>query len=218
MGFLHRLGISKYFIQNWKKISWCSSRKLQAMVCEGNPSNIIALKGTSVSLDSTASINVGSGKVILNDSWCDVNPFPMLFSMRKNSTLLIHGYLSIYSNADISVNENAVLEIGSGFINHGARIHAFERITIGQGVFIGDDVAIRDSDGHEIADSKKPMTMPIVIKDHVWIGARVTIIKGVTIGEGAVVAAGSVVTKDVPAHTMVAGVPAKVIKDNVEWK
>lgn len=218
MHFLHRLGISKYFIQNWNKISWSSSRKLQAKVCDGNPSNIIALNGTAVSLDSTASIKVGSGKVILNDSWCDVNPFPMSFSMRKNSTLLVHGSLSIYSNADISVNENAVLEIGSGFINHGAKIHAFDKISIGHGVYIGDDVAIRDSDGHEIAGSVKPMTMPIVIKDHVWIGAKVTIIKGVTIGDGAVVAAGSVVVKDVPPHTLVAGVPARVVKDNVEWK
>lgn len=218
MGFLHRLGISKYFIQNWNKISWSSSRKLQAKVCDGNPSNIIALNGTAVSLDSTASIKVGSGKVILNDSWCDANPFRTLFSMRKNSMLVAHGSLSIYSNADISINENAVLEIGSGFINHGARIHAFDRITIGNGVFIGDDVAIRDSDGHEIANTEKPMTMPIVIKDHVWIGARVTIIKGVTIGEGAVIAAGSVVVKDVPPHSLVAGVPARVVKDNVEWK
>lgn len=218
MGILHKFGLSKYSIKNWKRICWTASRKIQKKVRNGNPSNIVALKGTSVNLNSTAAIYLGSGKVVLNDSWCEANPFKTLLSMRDNSSLVVHGSLSIYSNADISVNDNAVLEIGSGFINHGARIHAFDRITIGNGVFIGDDVAIRDSDGHNIVGSNKQMTMPIIIEDHVWIGAKVTIIKGVTIGAGAVVAAGAVVTKDVPANTLVAGVPARIVKENVEWK
>ena len=53
---------------------------------------------------------------------------------------------------------------------------------------------------------------PIVVKDNVWIGAHATILAGVTIGENAVVAAGAVVTKDVPANTIVGGVPARVLK------
>lgn len=61
------------------------------------------------------------------------------------------------------------------------------------------------------------MSAPIVIGDHVWIGMNVIVLKGVTIGEGAVVSAGSVVTKDVPPHSLVAGVPAKVVKTDVEW-
>lgn len=56
------------------------------------------------------------------------------------------------------------------------------------------------------------ITAPVNIEDHVWIGANVTITKGVNIGEGAVVAAGAVVTHDVPAHTIVGGLPARVIK------
>ena len=57
-----------------------------------------------------------------------------------------------------------------------------------------------------------------MIGDHVWIGARAVVLKGVTIGDGAVIAAGAVVTHDVPAHTLVGGVPAKIIKQNIVWE
>ena len=59
---------------------------------------------------------------------------------------------------------------------------------------------------------------PIVIGNHVWIGARAIILKGVIIGDGAIIAAGAVVTHDVPAYTLAGGVPAKVIREGVEWK
>lgn len=218
MDIIRRFGINKFVLKNWSKISRKSTRKLQRRVELGAPSNLSAFKRTAVSIDPSASIELGTGRVIINDSWCAANPFPTLFSMKANSRLIVHGSFSFYSNADISVNENAILEIGSGFVNHGARIHCFERVIIGDQVYIGDDVAIRDSDGHELIGSGKPMTMPIVIGNHVWIGAKVTILKGVTIGEGAIVAAGSVVSHDVPPRTLVGGVPAKVIRENVSWK
>lgn len=218
MNLLRSLGISKFMLSNWRRISYVSTRKFQKKVKKGNPSNIVAFKGTAVSVDPTASIELGAGKVVINASWCEMNPFHTLFSMKGGSQFIVHGSFSIYSNADISVNENAVLEIGSGFVNHGARIHCFNSIKIGNQVYIGDDVEIRDSDGHEIIGSGKPTTMPIMIGDHVWIGAKVTIVKGVAIGDGVVVAAGAVVTKDVPAHTLVAGVPARIVKENVAWR
>ena len=61
-------------------------------------------------------------------------------------------------------------------------------------------------------------TKPIFIGDHVWIGANSTILKGVSIGDGAIVAAGAVVTKDVKPNTIVAGCPAKEIKEIKEWR
>ena len=73
-----------------------------------------------------------------------------------------------------------------------------------------------DSDAHELDGNRN--TNPVHIGNHVWIGTRVTILNGVNIGEGAVIAAGSLVTKDVPAGSLVGGVPAKVIKEKVEWK
>ena len=62
------------------------------------------------------------------------------------------------------------------------------------------------------------ISAPIVIEDHVWIGLNVTILKGVRIGTGAVVAAGAVVTADVPPNTLVGGVPAKALKHDITWE
>ena len=81
---------------------------------------------------------------------------------------------------------------------------------------ISENVIIRDSDNHQITGGNS-MFAPVIIKDNAWIGMSAIILKGVTVGEGAIVAAGSVVTKDVPPHTIVAGVPARVIKKDVYY-
>ena len=63
----------------------------------------------------------------------------------------------------------------------------------------------------------RPSVAPVVIGDRVWVGTRAIILKGVTIGDGAVVAAGAVVNKDVPPHAVVAGIPAKVVGSADSW-
>ena len=107
---------------------------------------------------------------------------------------------------------------GKGFINENVQITCGDRIEIGDGCFIGKDVIIRSYDAHEILKEGYQVSAPIKIGNHVWIGQRAMILKGVNIGDGSVVAAGSVVTKDVPANCVVAGVPAKVIDRDIEWK
>lgn len=112
----------------------------------------------------------------------------------------------------------SVIKIGDGsYIGDRTEIHAGEGVTIGNGVLIAWDCNITDRDYHKF-ESEKEKIRPIVIEDHVWIGLGCTVLKGVTIGEGAVVAAGSVVTHDVPARALVGGNPARVIKENVSWK
>lgn len=112
----------------------------------------------------------------------------------------------------------AKITIGSRtYIGDRTEIHAGRSVTIGSGCDISWDCNILDRDYHKLCSDTETFA-PVVISDNVWIGCRAIILKGVTIGEGAVVAAGSVVTRDVPARTLVAGNPAKVIREDITWK
>lgn len=111
-------------------------------------------------------------------------------------------------------NVGSFITLGKNvFINHLCSFLDLGGITIEDGVMIGPHVNI-SSENHptDIPTRKTLVPAKVVIKRNAWIGAAATILPGVTIGENAVVAAGAVVTKDVPANTIVGGVPAKVIK------
>ena len=137
--------------------------------------------------------------------------------LEENAILTVDGNFSIYANSYIRVFPNSHLILHGGFINENVQISCGDTIEIGEGATIGRDVCIRSSDGHTIEEDGYKMAAPIKIGKHVWIGQGAIILKGVTIGDGAIIASGALVTKDVPAHAIVGGVPAKVIKDNVKW-
>jgi len=112
---------------------------------------------------------------------------------------------------EIFAGENAVIKIGDDvLINQGVTISASTKIEIGDRTLIGDQTTIYDDDWHGI-DGNQSKTSPVLIGNHVWICAKVIILKGVTIGDNTIVGAGSVVTKDVLQNTIVAGNPAKKI-------
>ena len=145
----------------------------------------------------------------------------------KDATLQVDAF-DVYAGSRITVNQGAMLSLGSGYMNHECVIDCFSSISIGHGVVISERVVIRDADNHAVTatvnenmdepkSEEKEIAAPIIIQDHVWVGMNVIVLKGVTIGEGAIVAAGSVVNKDVPSHCLVAGVPAKVVKTDVTW-
>jgi acetyltransferase-like isoleucine patch superfamily enzyme len=108
------------------------------------------------------------------------------------------------------------IEIGDDvFINARSEIRCHESIRIGAGTTIAFDVLVTDGDGHHLEGSAS--AAPVVIGRDVWIGAKAAILKGVNIGDGAVIGAGSVATRDVPAHALAAGNPARVLRENVAW-
>ena len=133
-------------------------------------------------------------------------------SVKDNAELYI-GDVSVYSGSTLSVTGKFSMK--SGYINNDCTIFCRNEITIGEEVVIAPEVIIRDSDQHQLiaADGNaKPLSSPIHIGNHVWIGTRSIILKGVTIGKYAIIGANSDVTKDIPDYAMAVGVPAKVIK------
>ena len=111
------------------------------------------------------------------------------------------------------------ITIGAHTRIHGTCIHACRKVTVGANCLIGANTQIFDANGHELCfpdvqrraeSTARPE--PLIIEDHVWIGANCLILPGVRIGRGSVIAAGSVVVKDVPPFCIAGGNPAKVIK------
>ncbi|MDI6802823.1 MAG: acyltransferase [Bacteroidota bacterium] len=119
----------------------------------------------------------------------------------------------------LEVGKDACIKIGKGtYLNRNTVIVSQKQVEIGNNCKISWDVVIMDSDLHPLPGNTKIISKPVVIMDNVWIGCRVIILKGVTIGSGAIIAAGAVVTKDIPANSIAAGVPAQVLSFNNKKK
>lgn len=113
----------------------------------------------------------------------------------------------------------ATISIGDSSRLHGVCVHAFESISIGKRCLIAANCQIIDGDGHELSFpdveqriSTRGGARSVEIQDDVWIGLGSMVLPGVTIGRGAVIGAGSVVTKDVPPFCVAAGNPARVLR------
>ncbi|MCH7909529.1 MAG: acyltransferase [Candidatus Hydrogenedentes bacterium] len=137
-----------------------------------------------------------------------------------NTRLVMGDYCRLGRGAFFETVGNGAIRLGSHVrLNAGCTIVSYAEVRIGDDCLIGEYVTIRDA--NHGTDPGQPMRLqehdaaPIAIGDNVWLGRGVMVGKGVTIGSGAVVAANSVVTKDVPSGTVVAGVPAKVIRDSL---
>lgn len=133
----------------------------------------------------------------------------------SNATIAFNG-TQIGRGVILSIGQSAYLSIDrNSYITDGSRIAAQNSIIIGSNCAISFGVTIFDDDGHGFG--LPPYSAPIVIEDDVWIGCNVIVLKGVKIGKGSVVAAGSVVNKSCPPHSLLAGVPARIVREGVHW-
>jgi maltose O-acetyltransferase len=99
------------------------------------------------------------------------------------------------------------------FINYGVSISAHQLVSIGNRCQIGSYCCLMDNDYHSVENRTQPgESKPIVLEENVWLGVKTVVLKGVTIGRNSVIGAGSVVTKNIPANCLAAGVPARVVK------
>lgn len=139
--------------------------------------------------------------------WAGGWPMPAI----QNQGLLQTEGCTLWAGVRLEVGVSASLSIGKGtYLNRRTTVVCHDRITIGPNCMIAWDVNIMDTDQHGRDQTR--LTAPVNIGEGVWIGCRAIILKGVTIGNGAVIGAGSVVTRDVPPFTVAVGHPARVIR------
>ena len=200
-----------------KTLYWHFRLKLPRLAC------LCIFPKSIVRIDRSAIVNLDKANMNINVSWVkgrarrDVAEL----TVSRNCKFSVDGNFSMYQGACIHVAEGAELRIGSNsFINTNSVINCFEHIEIGGNVAISDNVSISDSDSHSVVYNGEVCnnTSPVIIEDHVWIGKNAIILKGVTIGKDSIVAAGSVVTKSVPSGCLVGGVPACIIKKEINWE
>ena len=144
-----------------------------------------------------------------------LTPRRLRIRLLRAAGVTVERHLEVLSG--LRVTGEGRLTIGDGcFVNHDCLIDAAGDVTLGRNVALANLVSLLTS-GHEIGDPRARagirVLKPIVVGDGAWLGANVTVLGGVAIGVGAVVAAGSVVRADVPPHTLWAGVPARFVRE-----
>lgn len=199
--FILSLSVLKYLLTNKKII-------VSTKTIITNKKNIILNKGSELRI-GTNDFNIAT-----THDYTIINISP-------NGKLYINGRVVLGRGTRISIGNNAEIHIGNNtYITGLSKLICHKKIIIGNNCAISWNVQIMDTDFHSIIENgvKKINCKPIIIGDNVWIGSNVSILKGVNIGSNSVIAANSVVTRDVPAGCLAAGNPAKVVKSNISWE
>lgn len=216
---LHRIKKGMSFINNYdviKSLYWRFKLHLpRSASFHIGPKSI-------VEIGSRVKFSLRQGELSINESWFRTRHrrYVSEFRLENEAVFICNGDFKLYQGASIYVAPYAklILNGGGSFLNTDSTINCFHYIEIGKGCAISDNVCISDSDSHSINGQKTEMVAPVIIGNHVWIGKNVTILKGVHIDDGAIIGAGSIVVKDIPAKCLAVGNPARVIKENIEWR
>lgn len=191
---------------------------------------------SSIKVRGDLEVSLKSGYVV--KSSIKVNGFRNVIEFDSNVKIINCVFLIKGNNCRITINggriikntkfelldSNTSLHIGkdTGF-NNNRLVLAGEhnKIQIGGGCIFAENAEIWASDTHSIIDTKSNKRInkerPVIIHDRVWVGNRALIMKGVEIENDVIVAAGSIVTRNIPSNNLVAGVPASIVKENVKW-
>ncbi len=214
--------IKTYGIGNIQFLKFIKYNYFCRVVKRMGKGKIVPFKKSVLKIDKEAVVEL-NGPLLLNKNSLGKNQSTSI-KVEKNGKVEVNQDFTFCYGCDVIVFEGGKLKLDKGYCNCGTKIRCKNEIFIGADTAIAHDVMIIDFDGHTILKMvdgeyrEKAISRPIRIGNHVWIGAKSIILKGVTVGDGSIIAAGSIVTRDVPAGCLVAGNPAKVIKENVVWK
>lgn len=206
----------KKYIRILSDINWMQTWQMYRRVKKPRSCSIRVRNRSNIKLAPTATIEMDecSSFEINRQDYLRTHERSTLY-LGDNAKLKFDGRFAMHGHSSIMVHDGAVLEIGNNTYLNGGSIECSHYISIGNDCAIADGVRIMDNSCHTAPSSAGGGITKIGNK--VWIATGAMILPGTTIGDGAIVAAGAVVTKDVPERCMVAGVPAKKVKENVDW-
>ena len=219
MGSMLRLTASFFCDHGFSVTSWATFIKYNFLSRKVKKRSFIVIRNKRrvvIQLDKNAQMDI-RGRLDLGERQMKRSRQQTRILIERDARITVNDRFAVYEGSYIRVIHGGHLILNSGFINENVQITCGGTIEIGPGCVIGRDVVIRSFDGHSIRQYGYQISEPIKIGEHVWIGQGATVLKGVTIGDGAIIAANATVTRDVPAHCIVAGCPAKVVKENIEW-
>lgn len=203
-------GIIPYKTCVYKLKSRCKGKNLIKIL------SLSRIKGCSLNVSGELNKLTLSGKIINSSILIDGNGNSVTMGQNtdiRNSHIVVKG-----DGLEIRFEDNVTIGSNCWIVSMGKKCH----ITIGKGSMIADDVDIWASDTHPIKDVNSDATVNqsgnIDIGIHCWIGKKACVLKNVKLGDNVIVGMGSIVTKDVPANTIVAGNPAKQIRHDVIWE
>jgi len=190
-------------------------------------SHIDLIGKADIRIHRSTQLFMHDSRIVVENGVLSIGHHPLRRSKDDSTLRLQHSTLHVLGNVELRAGVriwamNANVAIGNGTVINGpSGIVSKAAVEIGSHVLIAANTSIMDCDLHKHAVAgEKPQDIgeKVTIGDRCWIGNHVTILKGVVIGDGSIVAAHSLVVKDVEARTMVAGVPARKIKENIIWE
>lgn len=207
----------------WRRIIWTVAQASLTRSCYLSVRHrgwCIISRRTRLKIGRGAKLNIPRGSFLFI-GFANVNPTPCIIQLGRAAQLSVEGTININRGCRVYVNDGGHLSIGNrSYINDNSTITCFESISIGSSCAVSWNTNVLDANIHEIVAEERPRSrfQPVQIGDRVWVGTGATVLPGVTIGDGAIVAAGSVVTTDVPGATLAAGNPARIVRQNVSWR
>lgn len=177
------------------------------------------ITGRSLFLKSgELNIIVGEGSKLAFGKNCRIGKNINIY-LEKNSCAVLGDNCSLHDDSSISLRSSSNVNIGDNCTFGKINIDAFCEINIGNNCIVGNDVFLRDGDGHDILGLRNPnYPKKIAIGNNVWLGARTTVLKGVEISDNCIIGSNSVVTKSFPSNSLIGGIPAAIIHRDVSWR
>lgn len=200
------------------QINWLQTLSLYSRIRKPRSCSVRVLNHSIISIDKTATVLMEdrTSLEINRQDYPIHKGLKCRLQLSEHSTLHIQGHVSLLQDTTILLHPCAKLSIGDNSYLNGANIDCTQQISIGKDCAIANGVQILDNNWHKLSGGAAHQ-QPISIGNHVWIATNAIILPGVHIGDGCVIAAGAVVTHDVPDKCLVAGVPARVIRKDVNW-